>query len=224
MDKDTVGQVLAELKALEDPKILAVNARHGDNHAVNLTKLRGIAKRLKKQPDLARELWATGDSAARLVAILVTRPKEYSATEYDEMLRDARTPKVRDWLLNYLIKKSPHAEELRLRWFEDSDVEVAAAYWDLTAERVVKKPDGLELDTLLDLIESEMGEAAERLQWTMNTCLAQIGIHHPDFRGRAVEIGERLEVLKDYPTPPNCTSPYAPIWINGIVSRQEAKA
>lgn len=224
MDKDTVGQVLAELKALEDPKILAVNARHGDDHAVNLTKLRGIAKRLKKQPDLARELWATGDSAARLVAILVTRPKEYSATEYDEMLRDARTPKVRDWLLNYLIKKSPHAEELRLRWFEDSDVEVAAAYWDLTAERVVKKPEGLDLDTLLDLIESEMGEAAERLQWTMNTCLAQIGIHHPDFRVRAVGIGERLEVLKDYPTPPNCTSPYAPIWINEIVSRQEAKA
>lgn len=224
MDKDTVGQVLAELKALEDPKILAVNARHGDDHAVNLTKLRGIAKRLKKQPDLARELWATGDSAARLVAILVTRPKEYSATEYDEMLRDARTPKVRDWLLNYLIKKSPHAEELRLRWFEDSDVEVVAAYWDLTAERVVKKPEGLDLDTLLDLIESEMGEAAERLQWTMNTCLAQIGIHHPDFRVRAVEIGERLEVLKDYPTPPNCTSPYAPIWINEIVSRQEAKA
>lgn len=224
MDKDTVGQVLAELKALEDPKILAVNARHGDDHAVNLTKLRGLAKRLKKQPDLARELWATGDSAARLVAILVTRPKEYSATEYDEMLRDARTPKVRDWLLNYLIKKSPHAEELRLRWFEDSDVEVAAAYWDLTAERVVKKPEGLDLDTLLDLIESEMGEAAERLQWTMNTCLAQIGIHHPDFRVRAVEIGERLEVLKDYPTPPNCTSPYAPIWINEIVSRQEAKA
>lgn len=224
MGKDTVGQVLAELKALEDPKILAVNARHGDDHAVNLTKLRGLAKRLKKQPDLARELWATGDSAARLVAILVTRPKEYSATEYDEMLRDARTPKVRDWLLNYLIKKSPHAEELRLRWFEDSDVEVAAAYWDLTAERVVKKPEGLDLDTLLDLIESEMGEAAERLQWTMNTCLAQIGIHHPDFRVRAVEIGERLEVLKDYPTPPNCTSPYAPIWINEIASRQEAKA
>ncbi|MGO1622859.1 DNA alkylation repair protein [Flaviflexus sp.] len=224
MGKDTVGQVLAELKKLEDPKILAVNARHGDDHAVNLTKLRGLAKRLKKQPDLARELWATGDSAARLVAILVTRPKEYSATEYDEMLRDARTPKVRDWLLNYLIKKSPHAEELRLRWFEDSDVEVAAAYWDLTAERVVKKPEGLDLDTLLDLIESEMGEAAERLQWTMNTCLAQIGIHHPDFRVRAVEIGERLEVLKDYPTPPNCTSPYAPIWINEIASRQEAKA
>ena len=50
-------EVLAELEALEDPKILAVNQKHGDTHAVNLTKLRAIAKRLKAQPDLARALW-----------------------------------------------------------------------------------------------------------------------------------------------------------------------
>ncbi|MGW4178679.1 hypothetical protein ACWEJJ_24850, partial [Streptomyces rubiginosohelvolus] len=30
---------------------------------------------------------------------------------------------------------------------------------------------------------------------------------------RAVGIGERLGVLKDYPTSPGCTSPYAPEWI-----------
>jgi len=35
-----------------------------------------------------------------------------------------------------------------------------------------------------------------------------------------MRIGERLEVLKDYPTPPNCTSPYAPIWITEMVRRQ----
>lgn len=55
----------------------------------------------------------------------------------------------------------------------------------------------------------------------MNTCLAQIGIENPELRGRALEIGERLEVLKDYPTSPGCTSPYAPIWITEMVSRRE---
>ena len=35
-----------------------------------------------------------------------------------------------------------------------------------------------------------------------------------------VDIGERLEVLKDYPTSPGCTSPFAPIWINEMVRRQ----
>ena len=43
---------------------------------------------------------------------------------------------------------------------------------------------------------------------------------HPEHRGRALSIGERLEVLKDYPTPPGCTSPFAPIWITEIVRRQ----
>ena len=65
-----------------------------------------------------------------------------------------------------------------------------------------------------------MKDAPDRLQWAMNECLATIGIHHPAYRARALAIGERLEVLKDYPTPPGCTSPYAPIWINEIVRRQ----
>ena len=38
-------------------------------------------------------------------------------------------------------------------------------------------------------------------------------------RERARDIGERLEVLKDYPTPPNCTSPFAPLWIDEMVRR-----
>lgn len=56
----------------------------------------------------------------------------------------------------------------------------------------------------------------------MNECLAHIGIEHPAYRARALEIGERLGVLKDYLTPPNCTSPYAPSWIGEMVRRQSA--
>jgi 3-methyladenine DNA glycosylase AlkD len=216
-----VDEVLAELRALEDPKILAVNERHGDDHAVNLTKLRGVAKRLKTQHELARDLWATGDTAARLVALLVCRPKSFSRDELDEMLREGRRPKVHDWLISYVVKKSPHAEELRRTWFPDPDPVVASAGWALTSERVAKTPEGLDLGALLDQIEAEMADAPERLQWSMNTCLAKIGIEHGELRARALDIGERLEVLKDYPTPPNCTSPYAPIWITEIVRRRE---
>src|SRR5690554_4040029 len=100
-------EVLAELEALEDPKILAVNQKHGDTHAVNLTKLRAIAKRLKAQPDLARALWEEESAAAKLLAILISRPRNYSQDELDAMLRSAGTPKVHDWLINYLVLKSP---------------------------------------------------------------------------------------------------------------------
>ena len=127
---------------------------------------------------------------------------------------------MHDWLVNYVVKKSPHAEELRVAWFEDPDPVVASAGWALTTERVARAANGLDLDALLDLIEAEMKGAPDRLQWAMNHCLVQIGITHAEHRARAIEIGERLEVLKDYPTPPNCTSPYAPIWIGEMVRRQ----
>ncbi|MYT40562.1 DNA alkylation repair protein [Streptomyces sp. SID8356] len=216
-----VAEVMAELAGLDDPKTRAVNERHGDDHGVHLGKLRAVAKRLKTQPDLARELWATGDTAARLLAVLVSRPKAYGRDELDTMLREARAPKVHDWLVNYVVKKSPYAEELRLAWTADPDPVVASAGWALTTERVAKKPEGLDLGGLLDTVEAEMKDAPDRLQWAMNHCLAQIGIHHPEHRARAVAVGERLEVLKDYPTPPNCTSPYAPVWIAEMVRRQE---
>ncbi|MET9349994.1 DNA alkylation repair protein [Streptomyces termitum] len=218
----TVDGVRAELAALENPRMRAVNERHGDDHGVNLTGLRALAKRVGPDQELARGLWASGDTAARLVALLVGRPREFGREELDGMLREARAPKVRDWLLGRVVLKGPHAEELRTAWLADADPVVAAAGWSLTADRVVKKPAGLDLDGLLDVVEAEMKDAPEPLQWAMNTCLARIGIEHPDHRERALAIGERLGVLKDYPTSPGCTSPYAPAWIGEMVRREEA--
>jgi len=222
MSSTMVNELMAELADLENPKVRAVNERHGDDHGVNLSTLRAIAKRLKTQQPLARELWATGDTAARLLALLICKPKEYDGGELDSMVRDSRAPKVSDWLVNYVVKKSPHVEALRVAWMDDADPVVASAGWALTSDRVAKKPAGLDLSGLLDTIEARLKDAPERLQWAMNQTLATIGIEHEELRARALDIGERLEVLKDYPTPPNCTSPFAPIWINEIVSRRTA--
>ncbi len=143
--------------------------------------------------------------------------------ELAAMLRGARTPKVHDWLVNYVVKKSPHSEDLRQAWLADPDPVVASAGWALTTEGVAKKPEGLDLPALLDTVEAQMKDAPERLQWAMNHCLAQIGIEHAQYRSRAIGIGELLGVLKDYPTAPDCTSPYAPIWINEMVRRQTVR-
>ena len=215
-----LDEVLAELAALDNAKVREANGKRGDDHGVNLGQLRAVAKRLKTQQDLAVRLWGTGDTAARLLALLVCRPKSFGRDELDAMLREARAPKVHDWLVNYVVKKSPHAEELRPAWLADTDPVVASAGWALTSERVVKKPEGLDLPGLLDTIEAGMKDAPDRLQWAMNTCLAQIGIEHAEHRERALAIGERLEVLKDYPTPAGCTSPFAPAWIGEMVRRK----
>jgi 3-methyladenine DNA glycosylase AlkD len=89
----TVAEVMAELAALEDPKARAVNENHGDDHGVNLGKLRALAKRLKTQQELAGQLWETDDTAARLLALLICRPKAFERNELDVMLRESRTPR-----------------------------------------------------------------------------------------------------------------------------------
>jgi 3-methyladenine DNA glycosylase AlkD len=99
VSETTVAEVMAELAALEDPKAREVNERHGDDHGVNLGKL-------------------------------------------------------------------------RLAWSADSDPVVASGGWALTTERVAKKPEGLDLPGLLKVIEAEMSDAPDRLQWAMNHCLA----------------------------------------------------
>ena len=220
----TAIDLVKELADLEDAKIRAVNEKHGDAHGINLTRLRAVAKRVKTQHELSVELWETEDPNARLLALLICSPRKFDGDSLDRMLRQSQSPKEQDWLVNYVVKKNKNAEELRARWLADNDSNVASAGWALTSDRVNKKPEGLDLSALLDEIESSMRDAPERLQWAMNMCLAYIGIESPDHRDRARRIGERLEVLKDYPTPPNCTSPFAPIWIDEMVRRKEETA
>jgi len=136
------------------------------------------------------------------------------------MVRSITFGWVADWLIQYVVKQHADKEALRHRWMAEDDRWAARAGWSLTAARVVRSPDGLDLPALLDRLEGEMGTADPAAQWTMNAALAEIGIHNPKLRKRAVAIGEKLGVYRDYPCSKGCTSPFAPIWINAMVSRK----
>lgn len=60
-------------------------------------------------------------------------------------------------------------------------------------------------------------------QWTMNNTLAAIGIGYEKHRKRALSIGEKLGIYRDYLVSKGCTSPFAPAWISEMVKRQVAK-
>ena len=219
----TVTQVLERLEALGDAKIRDRNRKLGAGvaqYGVLLGKIRTLAKEIRADHDLALALWETENLEARLVAILVLEPKRLSASELDAMVRSARFAQLADWLNAYVVKKHPEREYLRRSWSTDDDPWAARAGWSLTAARVAKEPEGLDLAALLDRIESELTTADPAVQWTMNDTLAAIGIHHPEHRERAVAIGEALGVYRDYPVPKGCTSPFAPEWIGEMVRRQ----
>ncbi|MBM3457868.1 MAG: DNA alkylation repair protein [Armatimonadetes bacterium] len=219
----TVEEALAELERRGEAKVRALNARNGapaNQFGVRMGEIRTIAKAIKTDHALGLQLWQTGNADARLLAILLLRPRNLSDSQLEEMVAAATFVQLADWLNSYVVKQHPQKEALRQRWMRADDPWLARAGWSLTAERVSKSPDGLDLEALLERIERELGAAPEPTQWTMNGCLATIGIEFVGHRERALAIGERLGVYRDYPCSRGCTSPFAPIWIREMVSRQ----
>ena len=219
----TVDQAMARLGALGSERVRAQNAKNGagDNQfGVKMGDLRVLAKEIKVNPELAAELWETGNVDARLLATLLMRPKLLAPDDLDRMVNAVTYSWLADWLMSYVVKLHPEKERLREQWMESSDPAAARAGWSLTTERVSKDPSGLDLGALLDRIEKEMATAHELPQWTMNFCLLEIGINDPEHRERAIAIGEKLGVYRDYPCSKGCTSPFAPIAIRELVSRQ----
>ena len=218
-----VDEVMKALEELGDPKLRAINAKNGaqeNQFGVKLGDVRNIAKAIKTNHELGLELWKTGNLEAMFVTTLIVKPKLLSPESLEQMVSEATYSWLADWLVNYVVKQHPEKESLRQRWMQSSDPMLARAGWSLTTERVIKNPEGVDLDGLLDRIDREMGSAPSPTQWTMNFCLGETGIRYPEHRQRAIAIGEKHGLYRDWPVSKGCTIPYVPIWINEIVSRQ----
>ena len=218
-------QVMARLEALGDEKRRVFNAKRGagDNQfGVKTGDIRKLAKEIKGDHELGLSLWKTGNADAQMLAILLVRPEDLDTKQLTAMTKEGTCEWVADWLNSYVIKKHPKKESVREKWMKARDPMTKRAGWSLTAGRIARDPDGLDLAALLDRIEKEMPKAAPQAQWTMNTSLVNIGIHHPKHRKRALAIGEALGIYSDLKVSKGCTSPFAPIWINEMVSRQKA--
>lgn len=234
-----VKEVLSQLESLGDESRRKYNGKTGPDgiagappdkqFGVKTGDLRTLAKKIKANHELAMELWKTGHMDAQMLAILIMKPKELSAKELDAMVRQARFSWVADWLQSYIIKERPDAEKesLREKWMKDKDPWAARAGWHLTASKINKggtnrdregaDADGLDVSALLDRIEREMPKAAPETKWTMNNTLGAIGIKHAQHRKRAIAIGERIGLYKDWPVSKGCTIPYVPVWVEAMV-------
>jgi len=215
--------ILAEFEASGSERLRAQNARHGVDQpqfGVKMGDIRAMAKRIKKNHPLAIDLWSSGYFEGQMLALLILNPCELTVEDMDGMVQSIRSPQVADWFGTNVSKKHPDKEQARQIWMVSDHSWALRAGWNLTAERIAKDADGLNLEALLERIATEMPTASPQVQWMMNTTLAFIGIHHAALREQAVTLGERMGIYRDYPTPKGCTSPFAPIWIAEMVRRQ----
>lgn len=219
----TVKEILAKLESMGDDARRKHNVKAGapDNQfGVKLGDVRTLAKKIKTDHELALKLWESGNVEAQLVATLIIRPEALSAAQLDAMTRSTTCAQVADWLNSYVVSQHPEKDALRVKWMKDKDRWAARAGWNLTASGINKGLDGLDPEKLLDRIEKELPKAKPEVQWTMNNTLAAIGIQHAVHRKRAIAIGEKIGLYKDWPVSRGCTPPYVPVWVAAMVKRK----
>lgn len=193
-----------------------------------LGEIKRRAKEIKKDHALALELWATGDFSARLLAVLVFDKKRLTQgaieafasdmLEHDDVQRD----QLADWLLANRLMKDGALSALMQTWEEHPSPILRRLFWYHQARlrwTGQEPPDNTK--HLLASLERGLADAEPTVQWAMNFCAGQIGVHEPEFRARCIALGEALGLYQDEPVRKNCVPSYLPAFIAIEVAKRE---
>ena len=74
---------------------------------------------------------------------------------------------------------------------------------------------------LLKTLEKKLSKEEPDVQWAMNFCAGQIGVHDPGFRARCIKLGEKTGLYKDEKVAKNCTPSYLPEFIRIEVAKRQ---
>lgn len=186
-----------------------------------LGDLRKLAKQIKKDHELAMELWSTKNRSARLLAILIMDKKLLSQSIIDQLTKEMQIHEseernqLMDWLMANQLTKDKKTIALMESWEQSATPLQRRAFWYYQARlRWMGKTDHTNTEELLNAIESNMIKEAPEVQWAMNFTAGQIGKWQKEYRARCIEIGEKTGLYKDEVVPKGCTPNYLPKFIS----------
>lgn len=205
-------------------KLIAEFAK--ENPQLGDLKKRGAE--IKKDHDLALELWSTGEYYPRLLAILIFDKKLLAEHAIDQLASDMlrhdakERAQLADWLLANQLAKDKKLVSLIATWEKNPSPILRRLFWYHQARLrwTGQAPPGNSAD-LLDSLDNDMARAEPEVQWAMNFCAGQIGIHEPKFRARCIKLGKSLGLYMDERVAKNCTPSYLPEFIRIEVAKRE---
>ncbi|NBA88317.1 DNA alkylation repair protein [Emticicia sp. CRIBPO] len=185
-----------------------------------LGDLREIAKDIKKDHELAMEIWSSGQYLARQLAILIMDKKlltQELINKLDEDIsrhkRDERNQLI-DWLMANQLAKDKKTVSLMESWEHSPSALQRRIFWYYQGRlRWVGQTPPPNSEQLLSRIEARIEKEEPDVQWAMNFTAAQIGIFQPEYRARCIALGESTGLYRDEIVAKNCTPNYLPKYI-----------
>ncbi len=192
-----------------------------------LGDLRKIAKEIKKDHELAMELWSSGEFMPRQLAILIMDKKLLTPELIDQLDQDIQSHEydeqnhLIDWLMANQLTKDKKTIALINSWESSPSKLKRRLFWYYQARlRWTGKTEHDNTAELLSLVEEKMAGEEPEVQWAMNFTTGWIGIFDSPYRSRCIAIGEKLGLYKDEVVPKNCTPSYLPKFIEIEVNKR----
>ena len=117
----TVAEIMDQLAAMGSEQTRKTLGRHGapaDMYGVKVGDLKTIVKKVKKNHQLALELFATGNSDAQYLAGLIADENKMTAAELQRWVEAAQWYMISDYAVANVAAESPLGWELGLKWIE----------------------------------------------------------------------------------------------------------
>jgi len=191
-----------------------------NQETTKLGDLRKIAKSIKKDHDLAMELWSTSQFNPRLLAILIMDKKHLTQEFINTLNQDINSHEfdernqLIDWLMANQFSKDKKTITLMESWENSPSVLQRRIFWYYQARlRWMGNTNHSNTEYLLTSIETNMVDEEPEVQWAMNYTAGQIGKWLEEYRARCISIGEDTGLFKDEVVPRGCTPSYLPKFI-----------
>jgi 3-methyladenine DNA glycosylase AlkD len=191
------------------------------NTKTKLGDLRKIAKDIKKDHELAMELWSTERFLPRQLAILVMDNKLLSQDLINMLDKDMQQHpfgernQLMDWLMANQLTKDKKTIILIQSWENSPSSLQRRTYWYYQARlRWMGHTPPPNTEKLLSAIEKQIANEEPEVQWAMNFTAGWIGVYDKKYRTRCIEVGKKTGLYKGEMVSRGCTPNYLPDFIS----------
>jgi 3-methyladenine DNA glycosylase AlkD len=216
-----VQEVMAELESLGNESVKKIWLKHGIKEpffGVKIEHLKNIQKRVKKDYDLAKGLFATGNTDAMYLAGLITDDAKMTKDDLQTWVKQAVSNNISEYIVPWVSAEGKHGYELASGWIEAAEEHIEAAGWSTLANLMALKPD-TELDIpalrqLMQRVEKNIHTAANRVKYTMNNFVISVGNYVLPLSNEAMATAERIGAVTVNMDGTACKVPSAVDYIN----------
>lgn len=162
---------------------------------VTVTELRGLARRIGRDHDLAAALWQSEIHEARLLATMVDEPSSVTEAQMERWVSDLTSWDLCDQLCGNLFDRTPYAFDKALGWSRRDEEFVKRAGFALMATSAVHRKDvsDARFEVFLPAISAQATDDRNYVKKAVSWALRQIGKRSPSLNRKAIATAREIE-------------------------------